>query len=170
MLAFLPGVTGDGDGNISVQGTGTNQAEYTMDGINTQSIRFSGPQREMFPSAESISEMKVQGAGGGAEYGGAADITTTSKSGTNAFHGSVFEYFQNAALDATRFTVPQVVKPAKSANTFGGSISGPIFKNHTFFFGDYEGMRYRTQTVRQETVPNQAMRPRTSRRRCRRAA
>jgi Carboxypeptidase regulatory-like domain/TonB-dependent Receptor Plug Domain len=158
LLAFLPGVTGDNDGNISVQGTGTNQAEYTMDGINTQSIRFSGPQREMFPSAESISEMKVQGAGGGVEYGGAADITTTSKSGTNTFHGSIFEYFQNAALDATRFTVPQVEKPAKSANTFGGSIGGPIFKNHTFFFGDYEGMRYRTQEVRQETVPNQAMR------------
>ena len=58
----LAGVTGDTFGNISVQGTGTNQAEYTMDGINTQSIRFSGPQREMFPSAESISEMKVQGA------------------------------------------------------------------------------------------------------------
>ena len=55
------------------------------------------------------------------------------------------------------FPVPRV-KPAKSANTFGGSIGGPIFKNHTFFFGDYEGMRFRTQTVRQETVPNQAMR------------
>ena len=158
LLAFLPGVTGDTFGNISVQGTGTNQAEYTMDGINTQSIRSSGPQREMFPSAESISEMKVQGAGGGAEYGGAADITTTSKSGTNVFHGSAFEYFQNAALDATRFTVPQVEKPAKSANTFGGSLSGPLFKNRTFFFGDYEGMRFRTQTVRQETVPSQAMR------------
>jgi len=158
LLAFVPGVTGDQDGNISVQGTGVNQAEYTMDGINTSNIRYSGPQREMFPSAESISEMKVQGAGGGAEYGGAADITTTSKSGTNVFHGSAFEYFQNAALDATRFTVPQVEKPAKSANTFGGSLGGPIFKNHTFFFGDYEGMRYRTQTVRQETVPSQAMR------------
>jgi hypothetical protein len=158
LLAFLPGVTGDTFGNISVQGTGVNQAEYTMDGINTSSIRFSGPQREMFPSAESISEMKVQGAGGGVEYGGAADITTTSKSGTNTFHGSIFEYFQNAALDATRFTVPQVAKPAKSANTFGGSFGGPIFKNHTFFFGDYEGMRYRTQEVRQETVPSQAMR------------
>jgi hypothetical protein len=158
LLAFLPGVTGDQDGNISVQGTGVNQAEYSMDGISTVNIRYSGPQRDMFPSAESISEMKVQGAGGGAEYGGAADITTTSKSGTNAFHGSAFEYFQNAALDATRFTVPQVNKPAKSANTFGGSIGGPIFKNRTFFFGDYEGMRYRTQTVRQETVPNQAMR------------
>ena len=158
LLAFLPGVTGDEGGNISVQGTGTNQVEYTIDGINTQSVRFSGPQREMFPSAESISEMKVQGAGGGAEYGGAADITTTSKSGTNVFHGSLFEYFQNAALDATRFTVPQVTKPAKSANTFGGSIGGPLFGKHTFFFGDYEGMRYRTQKVLQETVPNQAMR------------
>ena len=87
LLAFLPGVTGDEDGNISVQGTGVNQAEYSMDGISTVNIRFSGPQRDMFPSAEGISEMKVQGAGGGAEYGGAADITTTSKAGTNAFHG-----------------------------------------------------------------------------------
>nr|AUN36764.1 Oar protein [uncultured bacterium] len=158
LLAFLPGVTGDTDGNISVQGSGTNQVEYTMDGISTANIRSSGPQREMFSSAESISEMKVQGVGGGAEYGGVADITTTSKSGTNVLHGTAFEYFQNAALDATRFTVPQVEKPAKSANTFGGSLGGPIFKNHTFFFGDYEGMRYRTQTVLQETVPNQAMR------------
>lgn len=160
LLAFLPGVTGDTSGNISVQGTGTNQVQYTIDGIETSSIRFAGPQREMFPSAESISEMKVQGAGGGAEYGGAADITTTSKSGTNALHGSAFEYFQNAALDATRFVdpLPLVPKAAKSANTFGGSVGGPVFKNRTFFFADYEGMRYRTQTLQQETVPNQAMR------------
>ncbi len=158
LLAFLPGVTGDENGNISVQGTGTNEAEYSMDGISTVDIRNSGPQVEMFPSAESISEMKVQGSGGGAEYGSPADITTTSKSGTNAFHGSVFEYFQNAALDATRFVVGTPGKAAKSANTFGGSISGPIFKNHTFFFGDYEGMRYRTQTAVLETVPNQDMR------------
>ena len=158
MLAFLPGVTGDESGNISVQGTGTNQAEYSMDGISTTNIRYAGPQVEMFPSAESISELKVQGSGGGAEYGNPADITTTSKSGTNAFHGSLFEYFQNAALDATRYTVPQITKPAKSSNTFGGSIGGPIVKNRTFFFGDYESMRYRTQTALQETVPNQAMR------------
>ncbi len=158
LLAFLPGVTGDESGGISVQGTGTNQAEYSVDGISTTNIRFAGPQTEMFPSAESISEMKVQGSGGGAEYGNPADITTTSKSGTNAFHGSAFEYFQNAALDATRFTVPQLTKPAKSANTFGGSIGGPLLGKHTFFFGDYEGMRYRTQRAAQETVPNQAMR------------
>src|SRR5882724_6917494 len=158
LLAFLPGVTGDGDGNISVQGAGTNEVEYSMDGISTTNIRSSGPQIEMFPSAESISELKVQGSGGGAEYGNPADITTTSKSGTSKFHGSAFEYFQNAALDATRFIVPQVSKPAKSANTFGGSIGGPLFGKRTFFFGDYEGMRYRTQTARQETVPTLAMR------------
>src|ERR1700694_773872 len=158
ILAFLPGVTGDQDGNISVQGTGINQAEYSVDGISTTNIRSSGPQVEMFPSAESISELKVQGSGGGAEYGNPADITTTSKSGTNVFHGGVFEYFQNAALDATRFHVPVLPKAAKSANTFGGSLGGPLFGKRTFFFGDYEGMRYRTQTPRSETVPTVAMR------------
>jgi hypothetical protein len=158
LLAYLPGVTGDGGGNITVQGAGTNQVEYSMDGISTEDIRSAGPQREMFLSAESIAEMKVQGSGGGAEYGNPADITTTSKSGTNAFHGSVFEYFQNKVLDATRMTVPQVVKPAKSANDFGGSFAGPLWGKHTFFFGDYEGMRYRTQTVQQNTVPSQDMR------------
>ena len=158
LLAFLPGVTGDNDGNISVQGTGTNQVQYTMDGIETSSMPICRPSKGDVPFGGEHFRNEGARRGGGAEYGGAADITTTSKSGTNAFHGSAFEYFQNAALDATRFTVPQVVKPAKSANTFGGSLGGPIFKNHTFFFGDYEGMRYRTQTVRQETVPNQAMR------------
>src|SRR5580765_7754685 len=158
ILAFLPGVTGDPDGNISVQGTGINQAEYSVDGISTTNIRSSGPQREMFTSAESIAEMKVQGSGGGAEYGNPADITTTSKSGTNVFHGSAFEYFQNKVLDATRMTVPQVVKPAKSANDFGGSLSGPLWGKHTFFFGDYEGMRYRTQIVQQQNVPTEALR------------
>jgi hypothetical protein len=158
LLAFLPGVTGDTDGNISVQGAGINQTEYSIDGISTTNIRSSGPQREMFLSAESIGELKVQGSGGGAEYGNPADITTTSKSGTSVFHGTAFEYFQNAALDATRFVVPQITKPAKSANTFGGSLGGPLFAKRTFFFADYEGMRYRTQTFRQETVPNQAMR------------
>src|SRR5882724_12609429 len=127
LLAYLPGVTGDNFGNISVQGSGINQVEYSLDGISTTDIRFSGPQREMFPSAESIAEMKVQGSGSGAEYGNPADITTTSKSGTSVFHGSAFEYLQNAALDAKQFSIFTVGKAAKSANTFGGSIGGPLF-------------------------------------------
>ena len=122
LLAFLPGVQADSGGAISVQGAQPFQVEYTVDGISTASIRYNGPQRELFPSAENISEMKVQGVGDSAEYGQVGDITTTSKAGTNVFHGSLFEYFQNAALDATAFG--QVVgKPAKSANTFGGSLN-----------------------------------------------
>ena len=158
LLAFLPGVTGDKGGNISVQGAATNQVEYSVDGISTTNIRESGPQKEMFPSVESISEMKVQGSGGGPEYGNPADITTTSKSGSSVFHGSAFEYFQNAALDAKRFTLGQVSKAPKSANTFGGSIGGPLFGKRTFFFGDYEAMRYRTSELRIGTVPSQSMR------------
>jgi len=61
-------------------------------------------------------------------------------------------------LDATRLTVPQADKPAKSANDFGGSFGGPLWGKRTFFFGDYEGMRYRTQTVQQQNVPTAAMR------------
>ena len=68
--------------------------------------------------------MKVQGSGGGAEYGNPADITTTSKSGTNAFHGSVFEYFQNAALDATRFIrSPPVELRLPKVQTHSGCLS-----------------------------------------------
>lgn len=157
LLAFLPGVQADSGGAISVQGALPFQVEYTVDGISTVSVRYGGPQRELFPSAENISEMKVQGVSDSAEYGQVGDITTTSKAGTSDFHGSVFEYFQNAALDARAFG--QVVgKPAKSANTLGFSLGGPIVKRHTFFFVDYEGMRYRTGTTLHETVPTQAMR------------
>ena len=156
LLAFLPGVTGDKFGQISVQGTGVNQVQYTIDGIDTSSVRYSGPQVDMFPSAESISEMKVQGAGGGAEYGGAADITTTSKSGTNAFHGSAFEYFQNAALDALQFGAT-AGKPAKSANTFGGSLGGPLFKEAHLLLWRLRRDAVPDSKVLHETVPTQAM-------------
>jgi len=157
LLMYLPGVQADNGKNLSVQGSQTNEVEYTVDGISTASVRYSGAQTEMFPSAENISEMKVQGVGDSAEYGQVGDVTTTTKGGTNVFHGSGFEYFQNAALDAAAYG-SLAGKPAKSANTFGASFSGPIFKNHTFFFVDYEGMRYRTQETIHQTVPTQAMR------------
>ena len=158
LLAFLPGVTGDKDGNISVQGTGINQVEYTMDGINTSNIRYSGPQKEMFPSAESISEMKVQGAGGGAEYGGAADITTTSKSGTNAFHGSAFEYFQNAALDATRFTVPRWLSLPKAPTHSEVPLADPSLGSAPSSLATTKACATGPKLFAKRHVPTQAMR------------
>ncbi len=156
LLAFLPGVQADNGNSYSIQGGLPHQAEITVDGISTVDIRGNGPLRELFPSVEGISEMRVQGVGNNAEYGQVGDVTTTSRGGSNAFHGSAFEYLQNRALDANAFG--SVTKPQKTANTFGGSLGGAILKNRTFFFVDYEGMRFRSGTTIQNTVPTVAMR------------
>ncbi len=151
VLAFQPGVNADNGTGYSVQGATPVQTEYSLDGISTANVRSNGALTELFPSAEGIAEMKVQGVGNNAEYGQVGDITTTSRGGTNAFHGSVFEYLQNRAMDATSFGA--AVKPQKSANTFGGSLGGPIKRNRAFFFGTFEDMQYHTGTTLQATVP-----------------
>jgi len=94
--------------------------------------------------------------GNNAEFGQVGDITTTSRAGTNLFHGSAFDYVQNRAFDATPFG--STSKPQKTANDFGGSFGGPIIRNHTFFFGTFEDMQYRTGTTLTATVPTAAMR------------
>ena len=127
-----------------------------MDGISTVSVRSNGPLTEMFPSAETIAEMKVQAVGNNAEYGQVGDITTTSRGGSNEFHGSLFNYLQNAAFDAKSFGA--ATKPQKSANTYGGSFGGRVIANRTFFYGAFERMDFRRGTTIQNTVPTQGMR------------
>jgi hypothetical protein len=156
LLSFLPGMQSDNSSNFSLQGALPHQTEVTVDGISTVNVRSNGPLRELFPSAEAIAEMKVQGVGNSAEFSQIADITTTSRGGSNAFHGSLFEYIQNRALDATAFG--SVTKPQKTANTFGGSIGGRIIPNRTFFYGDFEDMQFRQGTTISRTAPTQAMR------------
>ncbi|MBK5295032.1 MAG: TonB-dependent receptor [Acidobacteriia bacterium] len=156
VLAFLPGVQADNNGNLSAQGALPNQSEVSLDGISTVSPRSNGPLSELFPSVEGIAEMKMQAVGNAAEYGQVGDITTTSKGGSNSYHGSLFEYMQNRAFDATAFG--SVTKPQKTANTFGGAIGGRIFRNKTFFFGDFERMNFRRGQTIQNAVPTAAMR------------
>jgi hypothetical protein len=156
VLAFLPGVQSDDSFNYSVQGAVPAQTEVTLDGISTVNVTGHSPLPEVYPSAEGIAEMKVQGVGGNAEFGQVGDITTTSRGGSNEFHGSLFEYLQNRALDATPFGATS--KPAKVANTFGGSLGGRLVRNRTFFFTTYEDMRYRRSSALQATVPTAAMR------------
>jgi hypothetical protein len=102
------------------------------------------------PSIEAIKEINVQTNNYSAEVGrtGGAVINIVTKSGTNAFHGSVYEFFENDALNATPYefgaTQPNgqpLPKPELRQNQFGGSLGGPIVKNKLFFFGDYEGLR-----------------------------
>src|SRR5262249_42505037 len=86
--------------------------------------------------------------------GGVVNLIT--KSGTNAYHGTLFEYFRNDILDARNFFTP--TKPEYRQNQFGGSIGGPIQTDRTFFFGDYEALRLVQGTAFTANVPTAAMR------------
>jgi hypothetical protein len=101
---------------------------------------------EFSPSADAIGEFKVQMSNYSAEYGetGGGIANFSIKSGTNVFHGSVYDYLRNPALNANglinnAFGVP---KASDKANDFGGTLGGPIKKGRAFFFGSYEGTRY----------------------------
>jgi outer membrane receptor protein involved in Fe transport len=91
-----------------------------------------------------------------ASYGNAIGgvVNVVTKSGTNQIHGDVFEFLQNSALDASNYFSGGLVNPLKQ-NQFGGSIGGPILKNRLFYFGSYQGTRFRTANNGQIAfVPN----------------
>jgi hypothetical protein len=156
LLAYQPGIQSDNSNSFSLQGGLPAQTEVSLDGISTVSVASNGPLTQLFPSVEGIAEMKVQGVGNNAEFAQVGDITTTSRGGSNQFHGSAFDYMQNRAFDATAFGA--TVKPQKTANDFGGSFGGRIIRNRTFFFATFEDMQYRTGSSLQLTVPTAAMR------------
>src|SRR5580698_6451805 len=99
-LTSQPGVQTDSAGNISVAGTKPTMMQLSIDGISSMGPRSDGPLTELFPSFNSIEEIRVSEVNNAAEFGGVADITTISKSGTNNFHGGLFENLQNTDLNA----------------------------------------------------------------------
>lgn len=119
------------------------------------------------PAVEGIQEFKVITNNAGAEYGRGAGavIVLTTKSGSNEFHGSLFEFFRNSAMDAKNFfDRPDLKIPALRLNQFGGSIGGPVQlpkydgRNRTFFFTTYEGYREVLGQTFQVSVPTAPMR------------
>lgn len=141
----------------SIQGGLPSQTETTVDGISAQNQTSNNVQADAFPSADSIAEIRVDGVNNNAEYGQPGEITTITKSGTNKFHGTAYDYIQNQFLDATPYGS---LKPHKVANDFGVSIGGPVVlprlyngRNRTFFFGSYEGLRFPQATSIQAKVP-----------------
>jgi hypothetical protein len=162
-LVAVPGAQQDSQGNFSIGGGTPAQIQYSVDGTSTVNVRFNGALANMNPSSELISEFKVTQFNNNAEFAQLGDVTIITKSGTNGFHGSAFEYMQNSALDATTYGFDQ--KAHKAYNTFGGSFSGPVRiphvyngKDKTFFFADYEGNRRRFTTPQVLSVPTAAMR------------
>lgn len=149
---------------FSIQGGLPSQSETTVDGISAQNQTSNNILGDAFPSAEAISEIRVDGVNNNAEYGQPGEITTVTKSGSNALHGTAYGYFQNSGFDATPYGTNRANKPKKVANDFGVSVGGPLSiphfysgKDRTFFFADYEGLRYATARVVQYVVPTALM-------------
>ena len=162
-LTTQPGVEIDNSGNLSVAGSKPSMLSVTIDGISSMSPRNSSPIAELFPSFDTIAEIRVSEINNSAEYGGVSDITTISKSGTNGFHGGAYENNQNTDFNA-RNTFSATV-PKLDLNDFGVFLGGPVWipkvyngKNRTFFFASYEGLRLPSQQVLVESVPSLALR------------
>jgi Carboxypeptidase regulatory-like domain len=162
-LALSPSIITDSQGNIQVGGASYSMTGYSVDGISTANVSANGSLQNAYPSSEGLAELKVTAFNNSAEFSQVADITFITKSGTNLFHGSLFEYLQNDVLDATILNFTS--KAPKRFNTFGGSLGGPVTiphlysgKDKTFFYVDYEGNRRRTSTPEQYLVPTAAER------------
>jgi len=112
------------------------------------------------PTIDSIQETRVMSSNYSAQYGAAAGGVTVvqSKSGTNDYHGSLYEFLRNDKLDANTFfnNKAGAAKPTLRRNEFGGTIGGAIRKNKTFFFGDYQGIRLAQPTTTISTIPTAA--------------
>ena len=170
LAALQAGVTGIQTGGvqaqrgfgaaISVSGARPDQNNYRLDGISINDYSNGAPGSVLGSNlgVDAVEQFSVLGsnypAGFGRTSGGV--INAVTRSGTNAFHGNVYEFLRNSALDARNFFDAQI--PPFKRNQFGGSVGGPIQKGRTFFFADYEGLRQSQGVTRVDTVPSEAAR------------
>lgn len=149
-------------GDFQIGGGQAGQSAILMDGVPTNGSYLNVV--TVVPDQEAIQEFKVQTNNLGPEYGRFAGgvINLTTKSGTNGFHGSGYEFLRNNLFDASGYfartcnasgTCTPIPKPALTQNQFGASIGGPIIKDKLFFFSSYEGFRQRLGQTLQTTVP-----------------
>lgn len=157
------GIPNSGFADPSIHGQQNRSKLYFYDGIINTNIR--GPTYVVVPNLDLIQEFKVVGQDSKAEYGGATGgvVDMVSKSGTNSFHGSAFEYVRNNAFDARDslndfdpITGAPSAPLAFRQNQFGGSFGGPIIKSKTFFYGGYDGWRYSQPSRSRNYVPTAA--------------
>lgn len=160
LATLTPGVNNGGllGNGLSVNGGRGDFNNYLMDGT-ANSSRFDGSV-VIRPNLDAIQEFKVQTSTYSAEFGfaGSGQINLVTKSGSNRFHGSAYEFLRNRKLDARNFFDPAGPGPSFKQNQFGGTFGGPIRKNKTFFFVDYEGLRIRQSSTIQSLIPTQDMR------------
>src|SRR5215468_10943756 len=145
--------SGTRDASFNVNGLRSALNNFVLDGVDNNFYGFSNQgfsNQVVQASPDALQEFKVQTNNFSAEFGraGGAVINASLRGGTNGFHGSAYDFIRNTSLNAVGFFKPtRGVKPALIQNQFGGTIGGPIIKDKTFFFFDYEGFRRITRTI-----------------------
>jgi outer membrane receptor protein involved in Fe transport len=172
LLALVPGVQGDRyteesggtstgrTGGVWAHGNRQLQNNFLLDGVDNNTISENVQELSTQvnrPSVDSIQEFKVVTSPYSAEYGRApgAAISVTTKSGTNKFHGTAYDFYRNDQFDSNTFFAKRagLEKAANNQNQFGGNLGGPILKDKAFFFVDYEGTRITKGVLRITRVP-----------------
>jgi hypothetical protein len=146
---------GSGNATVSVAGMRESNVSYLIDGIESRNARFGS--EDLHPSIDALQEFKVQTDGFSAEYGrSSAVVNATLKSGTNTFHGDVYEFVRNSAFDANDFffNSQHLGIPPYAQNDLGATFGGPIRKDKTFFFLGYEGFRSRLGETGEALIPS----------------
>ncbi len=139
------GNTVEGSYNVRIDGTDASESENEYIGLGD-------------PSFDAISEFKVIDSMGSAKYGnGSASVIMVTKSGTDQFHGSAFEYNRVKNLAAQNFFATSSPKSPYIRNEFGGSLGGPIIKDKLFFFGSFEGYTFRSSSTSETSQPTAAL-------------
>jgi Carboxypeptidase regulatory-like domain/TonB-dependent Receptor Plug Domain/TonB dependent receptor len=151
------------DASFNVNGLRSAVNSFMLDGVDNNSYGtsnqgFSNQLVQVSPDA--VEQFKVQTNNFSAEYGrtGGAVINASMRSGTNAFHGTGWEFNRNTKLNAEGFFHPTTGKPKFDRNQFGFVFGGPVLRNRTFFFTDYEGFRQTTKVPTFASIPTDAMR------------
>jgi hypothetical protein len=169
----------DDQGQFSVNGQRADANYFTVDGVSANfgvtgypalvqtasgalpALSASGGTNSLV-SVDAMQEFRIQTSSFAPEFGRTpgGQISIVTRSGTNSFHGTLFEYFRNGVLDAKDWFVNfnGLAKPAERQNDFGGVLGGPIRKDKTFFFFSYEGLRLRQPSTKQTAVPDAASR------------
>jgi outer membrane receptor protein involved in Fe transport len=144
---------------ISINGSPTGSNSYILDGQSNLSTTTG--EIAVNPNTDSIQEFKVQSGVFSAQYGFTLGgvVNLVSRSGTNAFHGSIYEFLRNDVFNARNyFAGPTVSKPVLRYNQFGGAIGGPIIRDRAYFFANYEAYRFIQSYPQFLSVPTAAQR------------
>ena len=182
LLQLTPGVviapitSGFQNGQFSIAGQRTDANNFSVDGVSAnfgasstalmgqsgtgtaQAFSALGGTSSLV-SADALQEFRIETSSFAPEFGRSpgGQVILTTRSGTNEFHGAVFDYFRNTVMDANNWFndehIPEIPKAPEHHNDFGGVLGGPIWKDKTFFFGSYEGSRLDVPSTLQITVP-----------------